>query len=52
MTHRMDVIEAHARRLPAVDDRWIVRPHSREELLEGLLAGKVAGVAAHTLDNV
>ena len=52
MAHRMDVIEAHARRLPRVDDRWTVRPHTREELLHGLRAGKVAGVAAHPLDNV
>ena len=52
MAHRMDVIEAHARRLPRVDDRWTVRPHTRDELLHGLRAGKVAGVAAHPLDNV
>ena len=52
MAHRMDVIEAHARRLPRIDDRWTVRPHTREELLDGLRAGKVAGVAAHPLDNV
>ena len=52
MTHRMDVIEAHARRLPAVDERWTPRPHTRDELLSGLRAGKVAGVAAHPLDNV
>ena len=48
----MDVIEAHARRLPAVDGRWTVRPHTREELLAGLRAGKAAGVAAHPIDNV
>lgn len=52
MTYRMDVIEAHARRLPPVDGRWTVRPHAREELLAGLRAGKAAGVAAHPLDNV
>lgn len=52
MAHRMDVIEAHARRLPRVDDRWTVRPLTRRELLDGLRAGKVAGVAAHPLDNV
>jgi hypothetical protein len=52
MNHRMDVIEAHARRLPPVDGRWTVRPHTREELLAGLRAGKAAGVAAHPLDNV
>jgi len=52
MAYRMDVIEAHARRIPSVDDRWAVRPHARDGLLEGLLAGKVAGVAAHPVDNV
>ncbi|MEO8293809.1 MAG: phosphatase [Actinomycetota bacterium] len=48
----MDVIEAHARRLPPVDGRWTVRPHAPEDLLAGLRAGKAAGVAAHPLDNV
>jgi hypothetical protein len=52
MVHRMDVIEAHARRLPPPDERWVPRPHTREELVAGLLAGKVAGVAIHPLDNV
>ncbi len=48
----MDVIEAHARRLPPLDDRWIVRPRTREDLIAGLLEGRVAGPAAHGLDNV
>jgi hypothetical protein len=48
----MDVIEAHARRLPPIDDRWSPRPHTSEELWAGLLQGKVAGRAAHPLDNV
>ncbi len=48
----MDVIEAHARRLPPADGRWVPRPHTREQLAQGLLAGKVAGVASHLLDNV
>jgi hypothetical protein len=48
----MDVIEAHARRLPPVDDRWSPRPHTAAELSAGLLQGKVAGRAAHPLDNV
>lgn len=52
MTHRMDVIEAHARRLPPIDGRWTARAHAREDLLAGLRAGKAAGVAAHPLDNV
>ena len=48
----MDVIEAHARRLPPVDERFTPRPYPREELLRALLAGRVAGVATHPLDNV
>ncbi|MEP6475735.1 MAG: phosphatase [Actinomycetota bacterium] len=48
----MDVIEAHARRLPPVDGRWTVGPHASGDLLAGLRAGKAAGVAAHPLDNV
>jgi hypothetical protein len=48
----MDVIEAHARRLPALDDRWVPRPYRHEELAGALLAGRVAGVATHPLDNV
>jgi Phosphatase len=48
----MDVIEAHARRLPPLDDRWIPRPCERVELETALLEGEVAGVASHPLDNV
>jgi hypothetical protein len=48
----MDVIEAHARRLPPLDERWSPRPHTLAELSAGLLQGKVAGRAAHPLDNV
>jgi hypothetical protein len=48
----MDVIEAHARRLPAVDDRWTPRPYLREVLARALEEGRVAGVATHPLDNV
>jgi Phosphatase len=48
----MDVIEAHARRLPAVGDRFTPRPYPREELARALEAGRVAGVATHPLDNV
>jgi hypothetical protein len=48
----MDVIEAHASRLPPVDARWTPRPCSREELVRGLFEGKVAGIAAHPIDNV
>ena len=48
----MDVIGAHADRLPAIDDRWIPRPCLREELAHALEAGRVAGVATHPLDNV
>ena len=48
----MDVIEAHARRLPPVDERFTPRPYPREELARALEAGRVAGVATHPLDNV
>ena len=48
----MDVIEAHARRLPAADDRWRLRPYERDVLLRGLVEGRVAGTATHPLDNV
>ncbi len=49
----MDVIGSHAARLPALDDRWTPRPYPRDELVEGLLAGAVAGLeVSHPLDNV
>ncbi len=48
----MDVIEAHVRRLPALDDRWTPRPLPEAQLLAALLAGQVAGTASHPLDNV
>ena len=47
-----DVIEAHVRRLPALDGRWSPRRISREELERALLTGMVAGWASHPLDNV
>jgi hypothetical protein len=49
----MDVIGSHAARLPALDGRWSPRAHDRDELIEGLLAGAVAGPeVTHPLDNV
>jgi len=48
----MDVIGAHARRLPPVGERFTPRPYPREELARALEAGRVAGVATHPLDNV
>ncbi|MGA9161205.1 MAG: phosphatase [Actinomycetota bacterium] len=49
----MDVIGSHAARLPALDNRWTPRPYPRDELVEGLLAGAVAGLeVSHALDNV
>jgi len=48
----MDVIEAHAERLPPTDERWVPGPRSRDVLERGLLEAKVAGPAAHPLDNV
>ena len=48
-----DVIEAHVRRLPALDRAsWTPRPVPRTELERALLAGLVAGWATHPLDNV
>ena len=49
----MEVIGSHAARLPALDDRWTPGTVAREELLEGLRAGAVAGPeVSHPLDNV
>src|SRR5687768_9400972 len=48
----MDVIEAHASRLPALDERWEPRAHPREELERALVAGGVAGPAGHPHHNV
>jgi hypothetical protein len=49
----MDVIGSHAARLPALDDRWTQRAYARDELVEGLLSGAVAGLeVTHPLDNV
>ena len=49
----MDLIESHAARLPAIDDRWAPRPHEEGELVRGLLDGKVAGpITSHPMDNV
>jgi hypothetical protein len=48
----MDVIEAHASRLPVLDERWEPRPYRREELVRALDAGGVAGPAGHPHHNV
>jgi hypothetical protein len=48
----MDVIGAHAERLPALDERWEPRPHPREDLERALVAGGVAGPAGHPHHNV
>jgi Phosphatase len=48
----LDVIEAHAKRLPVLDERWETRPYPREELARALVAGGVAGPAGHPHDNV
>jgi histidinol phosphate phosphatase hisN-like protein len=48
----MDVIEAHASRLPVLDERWEARSYAREELERALVAGGVAGPAGHPHDNV
>jgi hypothetical protein len=48
----LDVIEAHASRLPALDERWQPRAYPREELERALVAGGVAGPAGHQHHNV
>jgi Phosphatase len=49
----MDVIERHAARLPRIDDRWAARHVDRDELVAGLLDGRIAGrEISHPLDNV
>lgn len=48
----MDVIEAHASRLPALDERWEPRAYPRHELERALVAGGVAGPAGHPHHNV
>lgn len=49
----MDVVRSHAARLPAIDDRWEPRHHDRDELILGLLDGRVAfEEVSHPLDNV
>jgi hypothetical protein len=48
----MDVIGAHAERLPALDERWQRRPYPREELAAALVSGGVAGPAGHPHHNV
>jgi hypothetical protein len=52
MVEPMDVIEAHASRLPVLDERWDPRPYPREELVRALDAGGVAGPAGHPHHNV
>jgi hypothetical protein len=49
----MDVIESHAAQLPAIDDRWTGRVQAHDELIRGLLEGRIAGPSlSHPLDNV
>jgi hypothetical protein len=49
----MDVVRSHAARLPAIDDRWEPADYDRDELILGLLEGRVAFEAvSHPLDNV
>jgi hypothetical protein len=49
----MDVIGSHAARLPALDERWTPQPFEREELVLGLVEGRVAfEEVSHPFDNV
>jgi hypothetical protein len=53
MEAAMDVIRTHAARLPAIDDRWVPRAYNRDELLLGLVRGRVAcEEVSHPFDNV
>ena len=49
----MDVIRTHAARLPKLDERWTPQPFDRDDLVLGLLEGRVAfEEVSHPLDNV
>src|SRR5437763_4520256 len=48
----MAALEPVLARLPKPDGRWEPRPHPREDLLKALVAGGMAGVVSHPLDNV
>jgi len=49
----MDVIRTHAARLPKLDERWTPQPFERDDLVLGLLEGRVAfEEVSHPLDNV
>ena len=48
----MDVIEAHAARLPTLDERWEPREYSDDDLARALDEGGVAGPAGHPHHNV
>ncbi len=49
----LDVIENHVRRLPAPDPAlWRSRVVERDVLVRALVDGRIAGPAAHPLDNV
>lgn len=49
----MDVVESHAARLPLIDDRWTPRSVERDELVLGLLEGRIAfEEVSHPFDNV
>ena len=48
----MDVIGAHVKRLPLLDDRWLPKPHDPAALARAFVAGGVAGPSTHPLDNV
>src|SRR5436309_7591448 len=44
--------QPHLLRLPKPDERWVPRPYPREELLDALIEGGMAGVVTHPMDNV
>src|SRR4029078_11310940 len=49
----MDVIGSHAASLPRLDDRWTLRPFGHDELVAGVIEGRVGSDrVSHPLDNV
>jgi hypothetical protein len=48
----MAASQPHLLRLPKPDERWVPRPYPREELLDALIEGGMAGVVTHPMDNV
>ena len=48
----MEAMEPQPALFAKTDDRWIPASYPREELLAGLIAGGMAGIVSHPMDNV